>query len=439
MTPPAPLRQLASVTPTTFATAVQSTLQTGHGWTAFGNAAGDLNYTGDHYTGTQCIKLTTDGGGSNEAKAQSPRVTAFDMTAKSLLLWLKVDAASYANFRYIFLQLGSGASAFAKYSRGYLDLQPDYGKASHFIPGEWTPILVTPATMMSADTGVDYTAVRDIQVKIIDNAGGACTVLVGGAYLVAKDPDYPHGVVSLTFDDGYQSIYDTAKPLMDAKGYDGAMYVIKDLVGSGGAYITKASLDGLRAAGWEVGAHAYAQANHDQANGFQGLAEATVTADFISMHSWLVANSYAPWSFAYPHGSFDRALLTLTHQYWSYGRGANTASIESLPVADSDRLRVRQPGKTTAIAPNSTIGTLEWLVDQTYTSGGWLILCLHSIVTTPVADTDVSTANFSTLIDYIAAKGVPVQTPAAVLGVPLVGHTTAVGRHPALRLIRGLL
>lgn len=58
----------------------------------------------------------------------------------------------------------------------------------------------------------------------------------------------------LEFDDGFESVYTQAFPVLRRLGVPGTVYPILNLVGQPG-HMTQAQLDELRAAGWEVGSH----------------------------------------------------------------------------------------------------------------------------------------------------------------------------------------
>lgn len=77
--------------------------------------------------------------------------------------------------------------------------------------------------------------------------------------------------VAVTFDDGFASVATAAKPVLDALGWPGTVYVVTDAVdagapmrhlgGSDGAPgperlpLTWAAVEALAAAGWEIGSH----------------------------------------------------------------------------------------------------------------------------------------------------------------------------------------
>lgn len=71
----------------------------------------------------------------------------------------------------------------------------------------------------------------------------------------------PSGVktATLRFDDGFESVYREAFPVLQALGVPGTVYPILDLIGQPG-HMTQAQLDELRAAGWEIGSHTHTHA-----------------------------------------------------------------------------------------------------------------------------------------------------------------------------------
>ena len=75
---------------------------------------------------------------------------------------------------------------------------------------------------------------------------------------LASDPAQPHGVISLTFDDGWQNQYDNAFPLLQARGMTGTFYVVTNKLSTnatGTTYLTFAELQTMQNYGCEIGSH----------------------------------------------------------------------------------------------------------------------------------------------------------------------------------------
>lgn len=411
-------------TPSYFANPLHSTIQAGHGWSGTNNAAGNLNYTSDFYQGTQCIKLTTTGGGGGATPtyATSPRTTAFDMRAKMARVWLKIDGATLANLSLIRIYFGSGATQFANFAHTMV-IQPGLDGYSAFLKSdEWIGLTINPASLVEITGTMDWSAVQDIRVRIEDNGVGGqpATVLFGGIEFIDNDTTYgTHGVISICFDDGYASCYTQAASVLQGYGYQATAYVIRNLIDQAN-YLTSVQLAALRDTyGWDVQVHADTAANHNLSNGFVGLTAQVVAKEFSDEINWLNARAYKHrYQWAYPRGMFDSTLLGVVNRFFLAARTVSYRTIETLPVSMPHRLRSITPHNATPTVPNTTPATLEWYVDQIYNYGGWGIITFHELVTPALTGTQFLPADFSTLMAYINTKGVPVRLVKDVLGLP---------------------
>jgi peptidoglycan/xylan/chitin deacetylase (PgdA/CDA1 family) len=409
--------------PSYFAAPLQSTLQSGHGWTGTNNGAGDLNYTSDKYQGTQCIKLTTTGGGGNATPTYvtSPRTTAFNMSAKMARFWLKVDGASIANLSLIRFYFGSGAAQFTNFAHAMV-FRPVDAYASIVPSDEWFGITINPASLVEITGTVDWSAIQDIRVRIEDNGvgGQAATVLFGGIEFIDNDTAYgSHGVISICFDDGYASCVTQAAAVLQSYSFQATAFIIRNLIDQAN-YLTAAQLASLRSTyGWDVQVHADIVANHNLTNGFVGLSNAALTKEYVDEINWLNPRGYPHrYYMAYPKGMTDATVLSVTGRYFAAARTVQYRTVETLPVCSPLRLRSVTPNNTTPTTPNTTPATLEWYVDQVYNYGGWLILSFHELVSPATTGTQFLPADFSTLMGYINTKGVPVRLMKDVLGLP---------------------
>lgn len=403
-----------------------STLAAGHGWTTSGgDASTNLNYTGDAAppNSAQCIRLVSNGAGA-AAVTSCPRAPAFDATGKCVVLQLKVEAANASHLTALSVYIGSGASAFLNFVSqqivGYNGTSGDYGEMAQ--PGEWFTVSMPVMSFQTTTGTIDWTQIQDVRVRIVDdNTANKAAVLVGGAWFATQDTvRYPNGVVSITFDDLWATQYTAAMPKMLQYGYRGSLFAIHDtLDNTAVGYMTSAQLATLRELGWGVYPHAYSLPLHNQANGFAGMSAEAIADDWLNLRRWLTANTWvdAP-VYAWPQGKQDTVGLLQARRTWAAARTICNRAMESVPPADPYRIKCISVGSTTAVAPNSTVGGLEWLVDRTYSYGGWLVVCFHKIVPSATTSLECSTANFGTFIDYLASKPIPVATINEVLQVP---------------------
>lgn len=123
------------------------------------------------------------------------------------------------------------------------------------------------------------------------------------------------GVCAVTFDDGFASFTDLAMPLLGERGLDSTVYLTTGLLDRPGMLSRSAVADLYRSGGAEVGAHAVRHRHLDL------LAPADLRAEVEGCRSELgeLTGRLAA-SFAYPHGSFTRAVRDAVREA-GYGSG----------------------------------------------------------------------------------------------------------------------
>lgn len=402
--------------------------QAGHGWTAAGGgvSSSNLNDTSTFIRGTQCATITTNGSGV-QAQFREAGGTAQNMSGKMIRLVLKVDNVTHLNSLGFVMGTGNFASYFKWTATTHSAVNPNYVQS-----GEWVTINLSWADVASASgsfsissTGVPSTTtgLTDMEVTIVDDGTAGVTVHLQAVEIV---PDtsvtFPKGVVSITFDDSYQNVYDLGRPGMDALGYRGTLYTIRDVLGTTN-YLTLPELQQLASvSGWDVQGHAYTGAAHTV--GYPSLTAAQVNEEFRYLRAWMVQNGFAGDSFAYPHGMFSTTtdgvpIDQIAAQYWSNARCIISDTLETFAPAMPYRLKSITGindgtglGGTTVTALTATGGPL----DRCLNSGAWLILTFHQIITgTPTDSTMCTQAGFNTVLSAIGSRGIPVVPVSEVL------------------------
>jgi len=153
-------------------------------------------------------------------------------------------------------------------------------------------------------------------LELIAREGGVVLPL---AEIVAglRDPEeaLPDGAVALTFDDGYRSVYETAFPLLRARGWPFTVFVCPgDVDAKRGPVLGWDELREMAAAGATVanhgGAHVFLQ-RRVPGEGDAAWTERT-RAELLAARDRLAAElGSAPPLFAYPYGEWDPQLADL--------------------------------------------------------------------------------------------------------------------------------
>jgi hypothetical protein len=406
-------------------------MQTGHGWTPGGSGAASTNAndTTDFVRGTQSVRVTTTGGGL-QSNVRRTGMAAMDLTGKMIRLVLKVDDVTNLD-RMVFYV---GTSNLANFFQFTFHTHSTASSTNYVQSGEWVTVHVSWADVQSASgsysinangTPSTTTGFTDISVACYDKAStsGVTWHLQAVELVPDTSETFPNGVVSITFDDSWQSVYDLARPKMDAYGFAGTIYNIVEYVGSGATRITLPEMRSLQNfSGWEMGGHSFSAANHGV--GFQALTSDVVAKDFQLMRSWLVDKGFTSEHFAYPHGAFGLTtdgvpVDQLAAQHFTSARSIISETVETFAPAMPFRLK-----SLTGISEASGANTPANLVaaggklDRCANNGDWLILALHEIKATAPEVTDttqITQAGLDTILAGLAARNIPVVTVGDVL------------------------
>ena len=201
------------------------------------------------------------------------------------------------------------------------------------------------------------------------------------------------GVITISFDDGFQTQYDYAFPMLQARGMAGDFYVISSNVGKPG-YLTVAELQTMQNYGSEIDSHSVTHPDFTTLSDSQIIQECLLSQQ--ALRSWgLTANN-----FAYPFGARNAHTDSVVAQYYRSARGYNEPDIMQFPTS-----QILLP----AIDGSVTLSADLSLVDQISASNGWGIIAFHDVSPTAgISQNHISTADFASFLNYVQAKGVAV-------------------------------
>lgn len=379
---------------------VVSRFQSGHGWTQSGADGSLADDTGEYLFGTQSLRLTSNGAGSGYCSARKTGIPDFDLDQNLIRLWVRVTNASALTQLLVYVS----STGFASSVNASFDIKP-VGTYPQVRDGEWACLVFGKEQFATAGGGgfPVWAQIDSIQVSVLDN-GTAATVHLGAVDVV---PRPPVAFCSFTFDDGFEEVYTKARPLMDAYGYVGTVFIIADIVGNSG-FMTMAQLKKLETAGWEVAAHSERLTEHDQNTGLLGNSTYALRRNLLGQRQWLWGNGFRGTGIAYPRGANDAAMREEVRKVYSYARSVlSPAGSESFPPADPFQLRAHEIYQATSTA------TIDTIVSTAVSGKRWAILEFHGIKDSPDGANvyQYSTANFGTVVANVAAQSGLVVLP----------------------------
>lgn len=380
---------------------VITNFQGAHGWTLQSAQGTQSNDTTNYVKGTQSLKIVTDGVGSTIFTRSATLSPTMNLTGKQVKVWVYIDQPTHLNrLRFMF---SSDALATAWYNWYVTD---DIGMVK---PNTWVPITFSFGRGCTLNGTPNRAAINKIQVQIIDdNTGVPVTVNIGG---IAYFDEPREGVVSVTFDDGWDSQYTLARTKMDEYNLRGTIYAITDnLHHDTPGYMTTAQMKQMQdESGWDISCHTHS--HYTAPNDMTTKTVDVIEAEFYKSKNWLLKNGFYKGAdeLALPSGMYDETkVLPIASKYFRSVR-TTVNYAETLPAAHPLKLR------TYLVVSTTTTAQLQAAIDNAKNNKEWLILTFHKIVTTPTVSTEYSTANFNAFVDYLAASGVAVRTVSEVM------------------------
>lgn len=205
-------------------------------------------------------------------------------------------------------------------------------------------------------------------------------------------------MVSLTFDDGWQSTYTNGLPLLNKYGFTSTQYVLSgDMSGTNG-YMTAAQIKAFKLAGSEIASHTVNHADLAPLTTTQidlQLSQSKATIQKLFGMDTAV-------NFATPYGSYNTKVLTEVKKYYRSHRSTDTGYNSKDNFNAYNILVQNVDGATSVDQVNAWVSKAA--ADKT-----WLVLVYHDVDTTGDAYS-VTPAHLDAELNFIKLKGISVKT-----------------------------
>jgi peptidoglycan/xylan/chitin deacetylase (PgdA/CDA1 family) len=236
---------------------------------------------------------------------------------------------------------------------------------------------------------------------------------------------FDKGMVSLSFDDGWQSIYDNAIPILNAAGFKSSQSIISNYIGAGG-YMDQSEIDTLYATGHDITSHT---TDHSD---LTTLSTSDLQSEIYGSRDYLIKNVGKPVdSLAYPYDSYNSLVgQALLGAGYLSGRtvdgGFNDKSTDRFALGGQ---AVERGGTCDGGQPATTLAQVQSWIDTAAANNTWLILVLHQIDNIDANCYGYTPEILQEIVDYLKTSEVDVVTISEGLhkmpGVPTVGDVTS--------------
>jgi peptidoglycan/xylan/chitin deacetylase (PgdA/CDA1 family) len=230
---------------------------------------------------------------------------------------------------------------------------------------------------------------------LIQNKG---TLAVDDTNLTPYVPvGFNRALVSLTFDDGYESSYLGGLPLLQKYGFNSTQFIVTNLVGTEG-YMSRAQVKAFSTAGSEIGSHSL---THPE---MTTLTKAQYDKELANSQTKLQNWVGKPVTdFAFPEGLYNQAIVNDAKPLYAATRGVEPG-LNSKDNFNAYDVKVQNIEYTTTAAQ-----VADW-VAQAQATKTWLVLVYHAVDPTDTSEFNVTPENLDAQLAAIKSSGVNVLT-----------------------------
>jgi LPXTG-motif cell wall-anchored protein len=293
---------------------------------------------------------------------------------------------------------------------------------------DWNNLATLSATSNWKEYKTDLLVSSGItSFQIMAIAASTGTFVTDDYSMVLKDAPVfgSGGMVSLTFDDGWQSFYDNGVPILNAAGFKATAYLNSQPIQEDwDDYMNVAEVTSLYNAGYDIGAHS---STHDHLVGMNATQlHSEINDNKTYLQSILPAGASVN-SFAYPFGEFDETVVSAVKSAGFVGARTVEAGYN---FTNTDLYKL----KALEVDGSTTVDEVKGWIDTARAQKAWLVLLFHEVKndgTCATSGEDSYCTDKSTLqaiIDYLKAQNMTVPTVAqgiVVMGGGAVPDTVA--------------
>jgi peptidoglycan/xylan/chitin deacetylase (PgdA/CDA1 family) len=221
-------------------------------------------------------------------------------------------------------------------------------------------------------------------------------------------------VISVNFDDGWESVYTDALPVLQSDGIPTTQYIIAGEF-MNPAYMSLAQVKAMKNAGHEIGSHTMSHPDLttlDENRLFYELSESKNLLSEVQPIN----------DFAAPYSASDPTTLAFIKRLYRSNRLSDGAKSSSIEKDINTKANFNQYAITAfAVTRQTDVATIQRYIDYTKANNGWLILVYHQINGNPSDDYGVSKETFKKQMDLISKSNIRIATSGTVLNALGVG------------------
>ncbi len=222
-------------------------------------------------------------------------------------------------------------------------------------------------------------------------------------------PKFSEGMVSFTFDDGYENIFTAGIPILDEAGIKSTQAIITKKF-TDPLYMTKAQVQELAENGHEISSHTRTHPN------LTTLTKAKATTEIVGSKSDLAALGITANSFMYPLGAYNDSIQAIVKNAGYAGarisdEGYNNSTSRSYQILSQN------------VNNDVSIETIKSWIDTAIANKTWVVLMFHQQAKLPNTPENLYSNDpeiLQQIVDYVQLKDV--KTVTFGQGVSMLGE-----------------
>lgn len=228
-------------------------------------------------------------------------------------------------------------------------------------------------------------------------------------------PDlFNEGLLSVTFDDGYESIYKEAYPLFQQYGIHTTQYVISGVF-SNKDYMSYAQVNDMYLSGHDIACHTVSHPD------LTTLSEDQLSKELNGCKNFFAGKGITTRDFASPYGHTDDKSLAMIQSIYRSHRNTNGDITKQNGVSDADVNTAANFNPYNLIGitvrHDTSLDELKSVIDYAQTHKSWVILTYHQI------DDENSTFglndnNLKKQLQFISQSNIRIATVGDVMSTP---------------------
>lgn len=217
-------------------------------------------------------------------------------------------------------------------------------------------------------------------------------------------------LISITFDDGWESIYSEAFSTLEKYGVKTTQYILGDEFNNT-AYMSEGQIKSLQKAGHEIASHTMSHPKLTELDNEDLVYELKQSKELLQQKFGSIHD------FATPLGAYNQAVTAEVQKYYRSHRNtdADPADVDYLDVNTREKFDQYNIIAYT-IRRTTTLEDLRKLIEYTEANNGWLVLTYHQIDSSD-AHFGVTKETFEEHIKLIASGNSRLPTISQVLDI----------------------